>query len=220
MIPCIIAVLFITGAICIPLFILVAPIIVALVVFAAKATMVAIPVGALLILYLAAQKAKAEQLAREAARIAEAERQRLRRQRELEAARLRAERQAERQAEAARRAAGPRNPIEYPPGAAGWAMRFIYTIATASATSSGGWSGDDDYTPPRLYNAPYTPPRVVAPPSATPAATKAADPAAGGDCAVCCDRAADTLLMPCKHLVVCGVSCLSRTSSVVSLLSA
>lgn len=208
MIFCILAALFITGAICIPLFMLLAPIIVALVVFAAKATMVAIPVGALLILYLAAQKAKAEQLAREAARIAEVERQRLRRQRELEAARLRAERQAE----AARRATVPRNPIEYPPGAAGWVMRVIYTIATASATSSGGWSGDNDYTPPRLYNAPYTP-RVVAPPSATPAATKAADPATGGDCAVCCDRAADTLLMPCKHLVVCGVSCLSRTSS-------
>lgn len=28
----------------------------------------------------------------------------------------------------------------------------------------------------------------------------------GGDCVMCCVRAADTLMMPCKHLALCGVS--------------
>lgn len=30
--------------------------------------------------------------------------------------------------------------------------------------------------------------------------------ALGGDCVICCVRAADTLVMPCKHLALCGVS--------------
>lgn len=28
----------------------------------------------------------------------------------------------------------------------------------------------------------------------------------GGTCVICCVRAADTLVMPCKHLALCGVS--------------
>lgn len=131
MIPCIVVAIFFLGfmsATYIPLYIIagiVAPIILALIVFTTEITLHAIPFIALIVLFLIARSTMEEERARKAARIAAIEQER---ERKREAER--------RQAEAARRTQVPRRqPTEYPPGAVGWLLRVVDGIATAFSGS-------------------------------------------------------------------------------------
>lgn len=165
---------------------LVAPLILGLVVVAVKVSAFVIPVVIVAAVALDIQRRAEEERVREAARIAEIERERLRREHAIMEAEARRRARIRRQAEAEKRDAIP--------GAIGWFVRAMHGMVSAS-------SGDyeyQDFNPNPAPSYPSVRPIVVPP--------TVADSGTGGDCAVCCDRAANTLLMPCKHLALCGVS--------------
>lgn len=208
MIPCVLATIFVMGAVCIPFILiasLVAPLILSLMDIAARVSVLAIPVAIVAAVYLDIQRrAEEEERAREAAReaarkaaleaarIAHIEQERLRREHAVIAAEDYRRDQARRQAEAEER--------EAIPGAMGWFVRSMHAMVSASSGASAGPPGVYHY---REFNANAASPYLGVTPTASPAVV---DSGTGGDCAVCCDRAADTLLMPCKHLALCGVS--------------
>lgn len=199
MIPCILAAIFVMGAVCVPFILiasLVAPLILSLMVIAAKVSVLAIPVfivGAVLLdIQRRAEEERAREAAREAARIAAIEQERLRRERAVIEAEAQRRYRARQQIEAQRRDAIP--------GAMGWFVRAMHNMVSASSGISAGSPGIYDY---QEFNMNIDPPRPSVPPTS---ATPVTDSGTGGDCAVCCDRAANTLLMPCKHLALCGVS--------------